>query len=113
MDPAYPCEGLVAVVGDGGLACLAGFCAIPWPLRVAEGGFLDDLFANPYRRGDGTGKGLLRCVDEIVAKRGWRVFRWITRDNNQQARDLYDRVSHRSDRATYELTAATTGREVK
>ena len=76
-------------------------------------GFLDDLFVDPYRRGDGTGEALLRRVDEIAATRGWGVVRWITRDNNYRARGLYDRLSHRSDWITYEMTAATTGREVK
>ncbi len=113
MDPAHPCNGLVAVAGDGGLAGLAHYRAMPSPLRGAEVGFLDDLFVDPYRRGDGTGEALLRRVDEIAATRGWGVVRWITRDNNYPARGLYDRLSHRSDWITYEMTAATTGREVK
>ena len=74
MDPAHPCNGLVAVAGDGGLAGLAHYRAMPSPLRGAEVGFLDDLFVDPYRHGDGTGKALLRRVDEIAATRGWAWF---------------------------------------
>ena len=51
--------------------------------------------------------------DEIAATRGWGVVLWITRDNKYRARGLYDPLSHRSDWITYEMTAATTGREVK
>ena len=86
---------------------------MPSPLRGAEVGFLDDLFVDPDRRGGGTGAALLRRVDEIAASHGWSVVRWITRDNNYRARGLYDGLSHRSDWITYEMTAATTGRDVK
>ena len=79
----------------------------------AEVGFLDDLFFDPYQRGVGTGEALLRCVDKIAAKRGWGVVRWIRRDSNYKARGLYDRLSLRFDRVTYEMTGDTTGREVK
>ena len=67
MDPAHPYNGLVAVVGDGGLAGLAHYCGMPSPLRGMEAGFLDDLFVNPYQRGDNTGEALLRRVEEIAA----------------------------------------------
>ena len=113
MDAAHPCNGLVAVAEDGGIAGLAHYRAMPSPLRGAEVGFLDDLFVDLDRRGSGVGEALLRHLDEISASRGWGVVRWITRDNNYRARGLYDRLSHRSDWITYEMTAATTGREVK
>ena len=113
MDPAHPSNGFVAVAGDGGLAGPAQYRAMPSLLREAEVGFLDDLFVDPYRRGDGRGEALLRRVDEIAATRGWGVVWWITRDNNYRTRGLYDWLSNRSDWITYEMTAATTGREVK
>ena len=113
MDPAHPCTGLVAVAEDGGIAGLAHFRAMPSPLRGAEVGFLDDLFVDLDRRGSGAGEALLRRLDEIAASRGWGVVRWITRDNNYRARGLYDRLSHRSDWITYEMTAGTTGREAE
>ena len=83
------------------------------PLRGAEVRFLDDLFVDPCWRGDGTGEALLRRVDEIAATRGWALMRWITRNNNYQARGLHDRLSDRSDWIAYEMMAAATGREVK
>ena len=86
---------------------------MPSPRRVAEGEFLDDLFTNLYRRGDGTGEALVRCAGEIAAKRGRGAIWWITRYNNYQVRGLYARLSHRFDRVASEMTAATTGREVK
>ena len=113
MDPAEPRNGLLAVARDDGLTGLAQYRAMPSPLRGAEVGFLNDLFVDPYRRGDGTGEALLRRVHKIAVTRCWGVARWITRDNNYPARGLHDQLSHRSDWITYEMTAATTGREVK
>ena len=65
MELEHPCKGLVAVAGDVDLSCLANYCAMPSPLRGAKGGFVDDLFVDRYRRGDGTTEALLRCVDEM------------------------------------------------
>jgi len=109
LDPAHVCEGLV-VEQDNALLGLAHFRAMPSPLRGAEIGFLDDLFVAPAQRGSGAAAALLRAVDGVAATRGWGVVRWITRDNNYRARNLYDRLALRSDWLTYEMTAASTGR---
>ena len=74
MDPAHPCNDLVAVAGDGGLAGLAHYRAMPSPLRGAEVGFLDDLFVDPYRRGDGKGKALLRQSTRSLQHAAWALF---------------------------------------
>ena len=87
--------------------------AMPSPLRGAEDGFLDDLSVDPYRDGDGTGEAIIGRVDQIAVIRGWGVVRWITGDNNYRTRGLYDGLSQRSGWITYEMTAATTGLEVK
>ena len=73
---------------------------------------LDDLFVDPYRRGNGQGRrfsGASTRSLQHAAGRGSVDHR----DNGYRARGLYDRLSHRSDWITYEMTAATTGREVK
>lgn len=111
LDPSHVCEGVVALAEDGGLAGLAHFRAMPSPLRGAEAGFLDDLFVDPAQRGKGAGAALLHHLDGIAAARGWPVTRWITQDNNYRARGLYDRLSTRTGWITYEMTAATTGRQ--
>ena len=58
-----------------------------------------------------NGKALLDHLDGIAAARGWPVTRWITQDNNYRARGLYDSLSTRTGWITYEMTAATTGRQ--
>ena len=111
LDPAHVCEGLMAETDAGKIVGIAHYRSMPSPLRGAEVGFLDDLFVDPTQRGGAAAEALLRGVDEIAATRGWAVVRWITRDNNYRARGLYDRLSTRSDWITYEMTAASTGRD--
>ena len=113
MDPAHPCDSVMAVAGDGGLAALAHYRAMPSPLKETEVVSLDDMFVDPYRRGDGKVEALLKRVDEIAAKRAWGLVRWVTCDNNYRARGLYNRPSQRSDWITFLMTAEKTGREVK
>ena len=83
---------------------------MPSPLRGAEIGFLDDLFVGTRARGSGVAEALLREVDRVAGQRGWDVVRWITRDGNYRARNVYDRLAARSDWITYEMRAASTGR---
>ena len=111
LDPAHVCEGIVALDKDARLIGLAHYRAMPSPLRGSEVGFLDDLFVDPASRGSGAARALLRHVDGIAQTRGWPVVRWITRDNNYRARGLYDRLAFRSDWITYEMTAASAGRD--
>ena len=109
LDPGHVCGGHVAETDDG-LVWLAHYRSMPSPLRGAEVGFLDDLFVEPERRGLVAGEALLQAVDDIAVEQGWPVVRWIRRDNNYRARGLYDRLSHRCDWITYEMTAASIGR---
>ena len=68
------------------------------------------LFVDPAARGRRAGEAMLRHLDGIAGEQGWAVVRWITRDNNYRARGLYDRLAHRSDWITYEMTGDSTGR---
>ena len=110
MDPAHPCNGLVAEDEGEALIALAHYREMPSPLRGENVGFLDDLFVDPAARGRRAGEAMLRHLDGIAGEQGWAVVRWITRDNNYRARGLYDRLAHRSDWITYEMTGDSTGR---
>ena len=110
LDPDHVCDGIVAAQNGLEIIGLAHFRSMPSPLRGAEIGFLDDLFVDPRARGSGAAEALLHEVDRVAGQRGWDVVRWITRDGNYRARNLYDRLAARSDWITYEMTAASTGR---
>ncbi|MBT6728449.1 MAG: hypothetical protein HN867_14165 [Deltaproteobacteria bacterium] len=47
---------------------------------------------------------LLDELQRIGLQEGRGLFRWITRDNNYQARRLYDKVASKSDWNVYEMS---------
>lgn len=102
-DPAHEIEGFVAVDGAGVPIGLAHFRAFARPLSATVGGFLDDLFVAPQARGQGAAAALVGAVAEVGRARGWSVIRWITAEDNQRARALYDRLAARTSWATYDL----------
>lgn len=97
LDPDYVCDGIVAAQKSSEIIGLAYFRSMPSPLRGAEIGYLDDLFVDPRARGSGAAEALFHEVDRVAGQRGWVVNRWITRDGNYRARNLYDRLAARSD----------------
>ena len=102
-DPNHVVEGLVARDEAGRVVGLAHFRAMPSPLRGADLGFLDDLFVDPQVRGRRVGEALIARVAEIGRRRGWQRIRWLTADDNDRARALYDRVARKSRWTVYEL----------
>lgn len=102
-DDTHVLEGLVAERGAD-LVGLAHYRAMPSPLRGSEIGFLDDLFVLPEARGGGVAAALMSELSAISHRRGWQVLRWITADDNYDARRLYDRVGRKTSWNLYELT---------
>lgn len=82
--------GLVATVDDAvvGLANLRRFAR---PSTAAIGLYLDDLFTDPEPRGAGIATALLQEAAYIAAREGANVMRWITAENNNAARSVYDK----------------------
>ena len=102
IDTNHPCTGIV-VLEENLLVGLAHFREMPSPLRGANIGFLDDLFVMPERRG---GKVVSLLIDELkkeAKEKNWAIIRWITKDNNYRARNLYDKISQKTDWNTYEM----------
>ena len=89
---------------DGDVIGLAHLRAFARPLEGDWGGFLDDLFVDPNRRGSGAGEALLEHLRSLARERGWGVVSWITGDDNQVARRLYDRLAESQPWVTYDMT---------
>lgn len=102
-DPACEVEGLVAADDNGNLIGLAHYRAFRRPLSASVGGFLDDLFVDPDARGSGAAQALIEGVAAIGRQRGWSVIRWITADDNQRARAVYDRMARQTPWVTYDI----------
>ena len=102
IDTNHPCTGIV-VLEDNLLVGLAHFREMPSPLRGANIGFLDDLFVSPERRGGKVVSLLIDGLKKEGKEKNWAIIRWITRDNNYRARNLYDKISQKTDWNTYEM----------
>jgi GNAT superfamily N-acetyltransferase len=88
----------------GEVVGLAHVRAFVRPLEGDTAGFLDDLFVDSTRRGNGAGAALLEHLRALAAERGWGVVTWITGADNHAARRLYDRVAEAQQWVTYEMT---------
>jgi Acetyltransferase (GNAT) family len=102
-DPGQQTEGIVAVDEHGIVQGIAHYREFARPLSARTGGFLDDLFVDPNRRGGGAVDALLGEFKRIGRRRGWSVIRWITADDNYRARAKYDQVSTRTGWITYDM----------
>jgi GNAT superfamily N-acetyltransferase len=104
MSPERRAEAIVAVDDETGtLLGLAHYREFVRPLAGGMGLYLDDLFVRPDARGQGVGRALIERVREVGIGRRALVVRWITDENNEAARRLYDRVAQKTDWVTYDL----------
>jgi len=102
MDRKHPTKGIVAENNEE-LVGLAQYRAMPSPLRGHDIGFIDDLVVLPSYRGKKISKKLFNKIKLTGVKSGWKTIRWITRDNNYQARCVYDQIGHKTDWNLYEM----------
>lgn len=106
QDPNHPVECLLARADDGAIVGLAHVREYPRPLLGGLGGYLDDLFVDPARRGGGIVDLMFAAVAELAAERGWISVQWKTAEDNYRARAVYDRVGRKTHWITYEMDPA-------
>ena len=109
MDEDHPTSGLVAVK-DGQIVGFAHFRPYFRTLTGSSACFLDDLFVAPAERGRGVGRRLIEATSVLAEKSGWDFVRWMTAQDNRQARQLYDSVAERTEWLTYQLSPQTGGK---
>lgn len=62
---------------------------------------LQDLFVDPSARKQGVGKALIDWLLTEMKMRNWSRVNWHTRENNYNARALYDKFTNLSDFKRY------------
>jgi GNAT superfamily N-acetyltransferase len=102
-DPENELEAWFAVDEEGTPIGLAHVREFVRPLDGSKGLYLDDLFVAPDARGAGAGTALLNRLKETAKERGLTVVRWITAEDNETARRLYDAVAEKTTWVTYDL----------
>lgn len=103
MAPHHEVAGWVAE-DKGVLVGLAHTRCFSRPLAAASGLFLDDLFVASAQRGGGVATALLAKIKQEAAKAGHSVVRWITAEDNINARKLYDRHAEATRWVTYDMS---------
>ena len=58
--------------------------------------YLQDLFVDVSARGQGIGRILIRAVEDAARAAGASRIYWLTKEDNHEARVLYDKVAERS-----------------
>jgi GNAT superfamily N-acetyltransferase len=77
---------------DGRLAGIAHYMFHPnsWTADVC---YLQDLFTAPEARGRGVARALIDAVADAARAHGCAKYYWLTRESNETARALYDKVA--------------------
>lgn len=101
LDTEHECNGLVAEA-NGRILAIADYRRFSRPSTGTVGIWLDDLFTDPEARGTGAGRALIAELQKIAADEGRSVVRWITAEDNAQARTLYDKVASKTHWVTYD-----------
>lgn len=77
-----------------------GFATIFWTwstLSAGRLGVMNDLFVQPEARGSGAADALIAACAERCRARGITELDWQTAQDNQRARQVYERVGARRD----------------
>jgi GNAT superfamily N-acetyltransferase len=63
--------------------------------------YLEDLFVAEAARGHGVGHALIEWLRNAMRAEGWARLYWLTREDNAQARRLYDKFTQADDFVRY------------
>ena len=94
-DPNEPMR-LLGAYHNGKLIGIAHYIYHRSCWTVGDYCYLQDLFVAPDMRGGGAGRALIEAVYVEAKKAGASRVHWLTREENAQARALYDRLADRS-----------------
>ncbi|MDO6965551.1 GNAT family N-acetyltransferase [Rhizobium alvei] len=103
LDPMCELTCRVAEVGGN----MVGFAhhhthLTTWDTRPVA--YLEDLFVSPTARGLRVGQALLDDLLALGRQKGWASVYWITAEDNETARRLYDHYTKRDQFVRYAIT---------
>jgi ribosomal protein S18 acetylase RimI-like enzyme len=85
------------------IVAFAHYRKMPSALRGKDIGFLDDLYVQPECRGQKLSELLIYELQKISKENNWNLVRWITRDDNERAKNVYDKIANKTNWDVYEL----------
>jgi GNAT superfamily N-acetyltransferase len=105
LDPASSIHAIVAANEQDEVVGFANYVVHDntWePLPVC---YLEDLFVDPAARGQGAGRQLIAWLVAAMPAEGWSRLYWMTSEDNQHARALYDKFTPRDAFVRYVVKA--------
>lgn len=105
MHSDHESNGLIAEL-DGTVVGIGHYRRFSRPSTGTTGLWLDDLFTSPSTRGRGVARAVISHLSELASKQGCSVVRWITAEDNNRARALYDQIATRTHWVTYDAPPA-------
>lgn len=103
FDDSRVTQALVAADANNEVVGIANIRVFPRNLVAGKALWLDDLFTLPELRGKGVARALLDALKDKANAEGYNAVRWITAEDNSQARELYDKVAQKTVWVTYDL----------
>ena len=85
------------------IVAFAHYRKMPNALRGKDIGFLDDLYVHAECRGQKLSELLIYELQKISKENNWNLVRWITRDDNERAKNVYDKIANKTNWDVYEL----------
>ena len=85
------------------VVAFAHYRKMPSALRGKDIGFLDDLYVHTECRGQKLSELLIYELQKISRENKWNLVRWITRDDNERAKNVYDKIANKTNWDVYEL----------
>lgn len=93
VDPDGPIHGFGAFDDDGRLVGFVHYLFHPVTWSAADRCYLEDLFVSGDARGAGAGRALIEAVYASADEAGAGQVYWLTAQDNDRARRLYDQVA--------------------
>lgn len=92
IDPQFPIHAIISVE-DAKLIGFANYAVQPYTWGIRPHCYLEDLFVPPKCRGKGVGGALIDHLVQLCRTEGWTELYWLTQENNETARRLYDKIT--------------------
>lgn len=94
MDPLVDVHGICATGSEGEPVGICHYIFHPITWSVAPSCYLEDLYVDAAVRGQGAGRALIESVYAAADARGAARVYWLTENDNDTARRLYDRMAN-------------------
>lgn len=102
LDPTSNISALIAADKQNGVPIgFANYVIHPFTWGVNDVCYLEDLFTGPAARKRGVGRALIQHLLDMAEVAGWERVYWMTKEDNQTARSLYDHFSKADDFVRY------------